>query len=391
MACVNSVFEQPWWLDAVAPGRWSAAVVRQGDDVVARLPYTYRRRPGLMTIVQPELTQTLGPWLACLEGKYARRLEREKRLLGQLIELLPPFDFLRVNLSPSLTNWLPFYWAGFDATVRYTYRIEDLTDLERVRAEFQEHVRRGIRKAEGAVAVECDHPLDDLLRLNALTFARQGRRPPYSDEYVRRRVRGARLAADLRRGRRTRQAARGPLCRLGRADALPHHQRARSQLVRGRREHAALLGGDPAGVASVTGVRLRGLDARADRALRPRIRGQADRVLLDLQGRAQGEVRGRGPLSLRRRAPRSQSASSQPPRGSKPGVEKRAVAPSRGGSARNPTAKLRIMSRAGPLTSGAVCRSATAVSTESIDKAAPLAGRLREPASAAYQQHAAGY
>ena len=186
MACVNSVFEQPWWLDAVAPGRWSAAVVRQGDDVVARLPYTYRRRPGLMTIVQPELTQTLGPWLACLEGKYARRLEREKRLLGQLIELLPPFDFLRVNLSPSLTNWLPFYWAGFDATVRYTYRIEDLTDLERVRAEFQEHVRRGIRKAEGAVAVECDHPLDDLLRLNALTFARQGRRPPYSDEYVRR-------------------------------------------------------------------------------------------------------------------------------------------------------------------------------------------------------------
>jgi hypothetical protein len=186
MACVNSVFEQPWWLDAVAPGRWSAAVVRQGDDVVARLPYTYRRRPGLMTIVQPELTQTLGPWLACLEGKYARRLEREKRLLGQLIELLPPFDFLRVNLSPSLTNWLPFYWAGFDATVRYTYRIEDLTDLERIRAEFQEHVRRGIRKAEGAVAVECNHPLDDLLRLNALTFARQGRRPPYSDEYVRR-------------------------------------------------------------------------------------------------------------------------------------------------------------------------------------------------------------
>jgi hypothetical protein len=186
IACVNSVFEQPWWLDVVAPGRWSAAVVQNGDEVIARLPYTYRRRPGLMTIVQPELTQTLGPWLGCLEGKYARRLEREKRLLGQLIELLPPFDFLRMNLSPNLTNWLPFYWAGFDATVRYTYRIDDLTDLERVRAEFQEHVRRGIRKAEGVVAVECDHPLDDLLRLNAQTFARQGRRPPYSDEFVRR-------------------------------------------------------------------------------------------------------------------------------------------------------------------------------------------------------------
>lgn len=186
LACVNSVFEQPWWLDVVAPGRWGAAVVQNGDEVVARLPYTYRRRPGLTAIVQPELTQTLGPWLGCLEGKYARRLERQKRLLGQLIELLPPFDLFRMNLSPNLTNWLPFYWAGFDATVRYTYRIDDLTDLDRVRAEFQEHVRRGIRKAEGVVAVECDHPLDDLLPMNAQTFARQGQRPPYSDEYVRR-------------------------------------------------------------------------------------------------------------------------------------------------------------------------------------------------------------
>ena len=40
---VNSVFEQPWWLDAVAPGPWSAAEVRRGDEVVARLPYMRRR------------------------------------------------------------------------------------------------------------------------------------------------------------------------------------------------------------------------------------------------------------------------------------------------------------------------------------------------------------
>ena len=25
-----------------------------------------------------------------------------------------------------MTNWLPFYWAGFEATVRYTYRLNDL-------------------------------------------------------------------------------------------------------------------------------------------------------------------------------------------------------------------------------------------------------------------------
>jgi len=183
---VNSVFEQPWWLDAVAPGQWSAAEIKRGDKVVARLPYMSRRRLGLTTISQPPFTQTLGPWLAPMEGKYARRVETEKKLLGQLVEMLPPFDFFRQSLAPSLTNWLPFYWAGFEATIRYTYRICDLTDLDRVKSEFQEQVRRGIRKAEGAVEIDHDYPLEDLLRLNEQTYARQGVKSPDSPELIRR-------------------------------------------------------------------------------------------------------------------------------------------------------------------------------------------------------------
>jgi Acetyltransferase (GNAT) domain len=183
---VNAIFEQPWWLDAVAPGQWGEAVVRRGDQVVARLPYAQRRRLGLTTIGQPPFTQTLGPWLAPREGKYARRLETEKKLLGELIEMLPPFDFYRQSLSTALTNWLPFYWAGFAATVRYTYRIEDLSDIDRVKSEFQDHVRRGIRKAENAVEVDHDFPLEELLKLNEQTYARQGVRSPDSPDLVRR-------------------------------------------------------------------------------------------------------------------------------------------------------------------------------------------------------------
>jgi hypothetical protein len=183
---VNSVFEQPWWLDAVAPGAWSEVVVRRGGEVVARLPYAHRRRFGLSTIVQPPLTQTLGPWLAESDGKYARRLENQKKLVAELIELLPPFDIFRQSFSTTLTNWLPFYWAGFDATVRYSYRIEDLTDLDRVQSEFQEHVRRNLRRGLRTVEVVDDCPVETLLRLDAQTYARQGRRLPYSQELVRR-------------------------------------------------------------------------------------------------------------------------------------------------------------------------------------------------------------
>jgi hypothetical protein len=139
-----------------------------------------------MTIVQPPLTQTLGPWLGEIEGKYARRLEIEKKLLGQLIEMLPPFDVFRQSFTTAMTNWLPFYWAGFQATVCYTYRIEDLCDLDRVQSNFQDHVRRGIRKAQRSVEVLHDCPLEELLRLDAQACARQRRRPPHSAELVRR-------------------------------------------------------------------------------------------------------------------------------------------------------------------------------------------------------------
>jgi len=195
---VNSIFEQPWWLDAVAPGQWDVAEVTRGDQVVARMPYMVRRRFGLTTIGQPPFTQTLGPWLAPMEGKYARRVETEKKLLAQLVEALPPFDFFRQSFAPSLTNWLPFYWAGFEATVRYTYRICDLTDLDQVKSEFQEQVRRGIKKALNAVEIDHDFPLEDLLRLNEQTYARQGVKSPDDPDLIRR-LDAACAARDARR------------------------------------------------------------------------------------------------------------------------------------------------------------------------------------------------
>jgi hypothetical protein len=183
---VNSVFEQPWWLDCVAPGAWDAAEVRRGDEVVARLPYVLRRRMGLMTIVQPLFTQTLGPWLAPNDERSGRKRENERTLLGELIDMLPEFDVFRQCFAPALTNWLPFYWTGFEAAVKYTYRIEDLTDIELVHRNFRDHVRRGIRKAAKAVEVDHDYPLEELLRLDAQTYKRQGLKLPHSYDVMRR-------------------------------------------------------------------------------------------------------------------------------------------------------------------------------------------------------------
>lgn len=177
MRTTNSLFEEPWWLDAAAPDGWDAVELVEDGRVVARLPFVKRRSLGLTVLTQPGLTPTLGPWTAPSEGKYARRLEVEKERLTQLIERLPEHRVFRQNFAPGVTNWLPFHWAGFTASLRATYRIEDLSDPDRVWSEFSESTRRQVRKAGKSVEVR-DGSVDELLALQAMTFGRQGLAPP---------------------------------------------------------------------------------------------------------------------------------------------------------------------------------------------------------------------
>src|SRR5438445_8943831 len=78
IAEVTSIFQQPWWLDAVAPGAWDEVTIEKGGQLVARLPYVVKKHLGFTLISMPPLTQTLGPWLLPYDRKYARQLSEEK-------------------------------------------------------------------------------------------------------------------------------------------------------------------------------------------------------------------------------------------------------------------------------------------------------------------------
>jgi len=194
---MGPLFHQPLWLDAVAPAAWGAVEVDDGGMVVtggaappaARLPYVIRRgRIGQRVVGMPSLTPSLGPWFAPLDGKPSTRLARQHELTAALIEGLPPFDVFEQRCHRSITNWLPFYWRGFEQTTRYTYVLENLSDLDAVWHGLRENIRREIRKAERRVVIRGDgirgdggddRGADDLFDLCRATFRRQGRPVPF--------------------------------------------------------------------------------------------------------------------------------------------------------------------------------------------------------------------
>ncbi len=183
----NSIYQQPWWLEAVAPGQWQEIVIKKGEDIALRFPYLIEKRNGLTSLTMPGLTQTLGPWLKPLQGKYCNQLSLQKELMTGMIQQLPPHDSFYQRFHHSITNWLPFYWNGFTQVTRYTYIIEDLTSLDRIWEGMKDMIRNRIRKAEksGIKVVQTDD-IETVLDLNELTYERQGLPLPYSRDFVRR-------------------------------------------------------------------------------------------------------------------------------------------------------------------------------------------------------------
>ncbi|MCB0031473.1 MAG: GNAT family N-acetyltransferase [Anaerolineales bacterium] len=158
--------------------------MERDGELIARLPYVKRQRYGFRLLTMPPLTQTLGPWLAPYQGKAANKLSYEQKLIEALLDQLPETDYFLQAFHHSITNWLPLYWRGYTQTTRYTYVLPDLTDLDRCWSEMRENARRNIRKAMKQVEVHDELPLVDFLRLNTLTFQRQGKQLPYSPDVV---------------------------------------------------------------------------------------------------------------------------------------------------------------------------------------------------------------
>lgn len=183
------LFSQSWWLDAVlGASGWDVALVENGEGLVASMPYAMGKRMGFRVSLQPPLTQTLGPWFKPSSAKSARALAQQKKWMEALIAQLPAFAKFSQNWHYTQRNWLPFHWRGFQQTTRYTYVLEDLSDLERVWDGMDQNIRTDIRKASArfGLRMQARGDIDDFLSLNGKVFERQGKTLPYTASLVRR-------------------------------------------------------------------------------------------------------------------------------------------------------------------------------------------------------------
>ena len=190
----NSAFEQPWWLDIVAAGRWGEVVVKENEEIVARMPYVVDKGK----ITMPQLTQTLGPWIKKEYREYCvgnTQLSKQKEIIYALLTQLPKHKSFNMCFDSINEYILPYRWQGYRYSPSFSYRIDVLSNLDNVYANFNSTVKKNIRSATNKKVRIIEDDCESLETLYTMTFANQKRSTP-GDKDIRARI----MTETIRRG-----------------------------------------------------------------------------------------------------------------------------------------------------------------------------------------------
>jgi len=142
------LYFRPFWLDVVAPGQWD---VRFADGAGSS-PFVFARKGS--RVFMPPFTQFLGPCFTSTEAKYTNRLSRDHEQTARVLDELPSYGALHLQLGTHVQNLLPYIWKKMSVSPRYSYILPAAKSPEEAFSDFRENIRREIRKAEKQFRVQ---------------------------------------------------------------------------------------------------------------------------------------------------------------------------------------------------------------------------------------------
>ena len=182
----NSIFESDWWLNIVTGREWQQINIDKKGDIVASFAFPVQKKFfGKTKIIMPQMTQTLGIWFKNVEKKSNKDLDFQKKLINEIMDKIPKTTQFDICLDPSNEYVLPFLWKGYAVKPRYTYRIDDLSDLDHIFMNFTTTKRNDIRRAQKELIISKTTDTDALIYMMKKTFERQNRKCPYNENIIR--------------------------------------------------------------------------------------------------------------------------------------------------------------------------------------------------------------
>jgi hypothetical protein len=166
----TAVFEEDWWLDAVAPGEWDRVSVEWDGRVVGDMAFHIRKRWGLRYMTPPHLTRTMSPRLYPTSSKAATRAEHCQIIVQQLLEKLPRYDRFERALRPGCPSTQGFVNANLAVAHLFTFRSQPGEGADSILAQADAETRRVITKARRECEVDRSLDFDRFTRLHRESY-----------------------------------------------------------------------------------------------------------------------------------------------------------------------------------------------------------------------------
>jgi hypothetical protein len=144
---VPTLFHEDWWLEIATGGRYQVVEVKEGGNLVGRLPYYAQDIAGFRRIVEPTLTHFMGPVIVDTESGSSKGLLRRARITRSLLSQLPRSFFCRFKCHRDITDVIAFQAEGYRTTVQFTFEMHP-QPVERVWLTMSSPRRTIIRGAE---------------------------------------------------------------------------------------------------------------------------------------------------------------------------------------------------------------------------------------------------
>ena len=178
------LFMMDWWMDAVCAGKeWDVLLSCNGNgEIQAALPYLLRKRAWMRYIVMPQQTQIGGIWIDEKTKMDSRKVaEICQEFASQLGQLGLSYYYQHYPIGSPAAEQMQA--MDFKIKERITYRIEDLSNLDKVIEAFSKNKKRQLQKALSLHA-EMNMGVEDFYRFHTQCLQEQGKQISYSREFL---------------------------------------------------------------------------------------------------------------------------------------------------------------------------------------------------------------
>lgn len=180
------IYSKSWWLDAVCGAEnWDVWLYKSGGDILAAMPYYMEKRGNYTYITKALLTQNNGIiFFHTQDAKLSTKQSFEEKVINAACDFIRSLgvDVYEQQYQYSFTNWLPFYWNYYTAITRYTYVLEDLSNLELVWENISGKYRKNIKKGQRNATFHTGLDEKIFFTEHEKVFLRQGLQSPFTQE-----------------------------------------------------------------------------------------------------------------------------------------------------------------------------------------------------------------